>query len=147
MQWAKLSGFSPIIAVASQHNANLAKAQGATHVIDRKLSQDQIVEQVKAIVGDLVDLSYETVVEDETIALSAAAVKPGGQLVAILPGKEPLIQQLSEPKNVQWIIARGLQSTEQNKGALLSLLLRLPELIDEGAIKVCLSGRDFRDPC
>ena len=133
--------------MASQHNANLAKAQGATHVIDRMLPQDQIVEQVKAIVGDLVDLSYETVVEDETIALSAAAVKPGGQLVAILPGKEPLIQQLSEPKNVQWIIAHGLQSTEQNKGALLSLLQKLSELIDEGEIKVCLSGLDFRDLC
>ena len=64
--------------MASLHNADLAKAQGATHVIDRMLPQDQIVEQVKAIVGDLVDLSYETVVEDETIALSAAAVKPGG---------------------------------------------------------------------
>ncbi|RPD53645.1 GroES-like protein [Lentinus tigrinus ALCF2SS1-7] len=135
LQWAKIAGFGPIIAVASLHNTGLVKAYGATHVIDRKLSQDKIIEQVKAIAGGLVDLSYETVVEEETITLSAAAVRPGGQLVVVLPGKEPLIQKLTEPKDVQWVIARGLQSTEQNKGALLGLLRKLPELLEEGVIK------------
>ncbi|KAI0705979.1 GroES-like protein [Cerioporus squamosus] len=135
LQWAKLSGFSPIIATASLHNTELLKSQGATHVIDRKLPHDKAIEQIKTIAGDLVDISYETVVEEDTITLSAAAVRPGGQLVVILPGKEPLIQKLSEPKEVQWIIARGLQSTEQNKGALSGLLPKLPGLIEEGVIK------------
>ncbi len=139
LQWAKLSGFNPIISTASLHNTELLKSQGATHVIDRKLPHDAIVEQVKAIAGGLVDLSYDTVVEEETITLSAAAVRPGGQLVVILPGKEQLLQKLSEPKDVQWIIARGLQSTEQNKGALSGLLQTLPDLINEGVIKVRLS--------
>ncbi|RDX49043.1 NAD(P)-binding protein [Lentinus brumalis] len=135
LQWARLSGFGPIITTASLHNTELLKSQGATHVLDRKLPQDTIVEQVKAIAGDLVDLSYDTVVEDDTIALTAAAVKPGGQLVVSIHGKEELVTKLTKPKGIQWMIGRGLQSTEQNKGALSGLLRKLPGLIEEGVIK------------
>ncbi|TFK83846.1 GroES-like protein [Polyporus arcularius HHB13444] len=95
-----------------------------------------IVEEVKAIAGDLVDLSYDTVVEDDTIALATAAVKPRAQLVVSIHGKEELVTKLTKPKGIQWIIGRGLQSTEQNKGALSGLLPKLPGLIEEGVIKV-----------
>ncbi len=136
LQWAKLSGFSPIITTASLHNTELLKSQGATHVLDRKLPQGTIVEQVKAIACGLVDLSYDTVVENDTIALATAAVKPGGQLVVSIHGKEELLTKLTKHKGVQWLIGRGLQSTEQNKGALSGLLPKLPGLIKEGVIKV-----------
>ena len=81
------------------------------------------------------DLAYDTIVEDDTIALAVAAVKPGGKLVAILPTKEPLIRQLCKPKNVQWITAK-LHSSEHNKDAFLALLSRLPGLLEEGVLKV-----------
>ena len=87
------------------------------------------------VVGGLVDVAYDTIVEDDTIALAVAAVKPGGKLVAILPTKEPLIRELSEPKNVQWITAK-LHSSEHNKEAFLELLSRLPGLLEEGVLKV-----------
>ena len=65
MQWARLSGFNPVITTASLHNTELLKSHGATHVIDRKLSQDAIVEQVHVIVvGGLVDVAYDTIVEE-----------------------------------------------------------------------------------
>ena len=48
IQFARLSGFSTIIATASPQNTTLLKSLGATHVIDRKLPSEKIIEEVNS---------------------------------------------------------------------------------------------------
>lgn len=136
MQFAKLSGFNPILTTASPHNAPLLKTFGATHVVDRKLSVEKIIAEIHAIAGGPVDLVYDTVSEDSTLALAEAAVRQGGQVVVVDPGKGELFQKLFGPKGVEWVIARGIQSSERNKGALAGLWRKLPGLLEEGVLKV-----------
>ncbi|TFK83844.1 GroES-like protein, partial [Polyporus arcularius HHB13444] len=135
IQFAKLSGYSPIIATASTHNASLVKLYGATHVVDRKLSEERTIAEVHAIAGGPVDLVYDAVSEDSTLHLAGAAVREGGQVVVVLPGQEELFKKLFDPKHVEWVIARGFQSSERNKGALAGLWKQLPELLKEGVLK------------
>ena len=136
IQFAKLSGFNPIIVTASPHNAPLLKTYGATHVIDRKLPQERILAEVRAIAGDLVDLVYDGVTDDSTVALATVAVKDGGQVVFVLPLQEEILKGAFEPRGVQWVIAEGLQSFEVNKGALVGLWRKLPELLKEKILRV-----------
>ena len=49
IQFAKLSGFSPIITTASKHNETYLKSLGATHVIDRSIPLSELPQAVKAI--------------------------------------------------------------------------------------------------
>ncbi|KAI0705980.1 GroES-like protein [Cerioporus squamosus] len=135
IQFAKLSGYNPIITTASSHNASLVRLYGATHVIDRKLSEESTIAEIRAIAGGPVDLVYDAVSDDGTITLAAAAVQEGGQAVVVLPDKEELYKKLFDPKHVEWVIARGFQSSERNKGALAGLWRKLPELLEEGALK------------
>lgn len=137
LQFAKLSGFTNIIATASLRNSDLLHDYGATHVIDRTLPEEKIVEQVKAIVGGPVDISYDAVSTAETTKLSVAVLKPdGGRLVYVFFGQGALIAELTAGKNVEAVCARGLQTSERNLGALASLYAKLPELIKEKALKV-----------
>ncbi len=147
IQFAKLSGYSPIIATASTHNASLVKLYGATHVVDRKLSEQRTIAEVTAIAGGPVDLVYDAVSEDSTLHLAGAAVREGGQVVVVLPGQEELFKKLFDPKHVEWVIARGFQSSDRNKGALAGLWKKLPELLKEGVLKVCASPNAATRTC
>ncbi len=147
IQFAKLSGYNPIIATASTHNASFVKLYGATHVVDRKLSEERTIAEVHAIAGGPVDLVYDAVSEDSTLRLAAAAVREGGQAVVVLPGQEELSKTLFDPKHVEWVIARGFQSSERNKGALAGLWKKLPELLKEGALKVRASPKTATRTC
>ncbi|RPD53644.1 GroES-like protein [Lentinus tigrinus ALCF2SS1-7] len=136
IQFAKLSGFNPIITVASAHSAPLLKLYGATHVVDRKLSREDTIAEVRSILaGGLVDLVYDAISEDSTLALAAAAVREGGQAVFVAPGQEGNLKKIFEARGVEWVIARGMLSSERNKGALAGLWRKLPDLLEEGALK------------
>lgn len=137
LQFAKLSGFGPIITTTSLHNADFVKSYGATHVIDRKLSSDRIVEEVKIIAGGPVDLAYDAISEPDTLALSAAVLPQGGQFVYVLPDKEELVSRLVSEKNLKAVFAIAVQSLEKNRGALVDLYSKLPEYLEQGVIKVC----------
>lgn len=52
IQFAKLAGIGTIITVASKNGERVLKSLGATHVIDRHASNDEIEGQVREIVGD-----------------------------------------------------------------------------------------------
>ncbi|KAI0742460.1 GroES-like protein [Daedaleopsis nitida] len=136
LQFAKLSGFTNIITTASLHNSDLVKEYGATHVIDRKLPDEKIVEAVKAIAGGLVDISYDAISVPDTAKLSVAVLKPdGGQLVYVQYTLETLLKELTTGTNIETVCARGIQSSERNLGALAGLYAKLPDLLRERALK------------
>lgn len=61
LQLAKLAGIGRAIAIASKSNEKQLKSLGATHVVDRHQSLDEIDKEVRAIVGDELTLVYDCV--------------------------------------------------------------------------------------
>ncbi|KAI1789677.1 GroES-like protein [Ganoderma leucocontextum] len=134
IQFASLSGFSPIITTASLRNRDLLDSFGATHVVDRTLPSERIVEQVKAIVNGPVDLAYDAVSEESTVKIAGAVLRSGGQLVVVLPNAAEFIKDDIEEKKIQAIQAQGVMSGV-NRGALAGLWEKLPEFLEKGLIK------------
>ncbi|KAF9233968.1 chaperonin 10-like protein [Melanogaster broomeanus] len=67
IQFAKLSGFSPIITTASPHNTDLLKHLGATDVIDRNDTPASFTASVARITGGHpISLVYDSVAHEDT---------------------------------------------------------------------------------
>ncbi len=135
IQFAELSGFGPIITTASLRHRDLLTSFGATHVLDRTLPSENILEEVQAIANGPVDLAFDAVSENDTLQLASAAVRFGGQLVVVLPGSEESIKDVIQEKKIQAVPAVGRMSGV-NRGALDGLWEKLPEFLEKGLIKV-----------
>ena len=84
---AKYQGFSPILATASPHNAEMLKALGATAVLDRTLAPAALLDAITAIAagaGAPLALAYDAISLPDTQALAHAALGPRGRLVLVL---------------------------------------------------------------
>ena len=84
IQLAKLSGFSPIIATASIKNAEAIKQLGAHAVIDRSLSEDEIIAKVKEITDKPITYVYDSISSGTTQQLGTRILAPGGHLLIVL---------------------------------------------------------------
>jgi len=84
IQLAKLSGFSPIIVTASLHNAEFLRSLGATHVLDRNLTLEQLRGEIVKITKEPLDLIYDAVSVPETQLAAYELLAPGGTLVLVL---------------------------------------------------------------
>jgi NADPH2:quinone reductase len=61
LQLAKLAGIGRVIAIASKSNERQLKSLGATHVVDRHQSLDEIDQEVRALVGDDLTMVYDCI--------------------------------------------------------------------------------------
>ena len=138
IQFARLSGFSTIVAVASLHNSDLLKGLGATHVLDRKLSADSLREESTKIAGGLFDIAYDAVSLPETLPISYSLTKPHGDLVTLLPPGNVQDGDEASGKRVHMASAPYFVMPV-NHEICVSLLESLPRLIEAGDIKVRLS--------
>ncbi|THH08859.1 hypothetical protein EW145_g2417 [Phellinidium pouzarii] len=128
IQLAKLSGFSPIIATASQHNAELLKSVGATHVIDR--NADVLAEATK-IAGSPVKIVFDTVSAKDTQTQAWELLAPGGVLLLVLP------QQIDTAKypNKTAIAINIDRNVPDGRPLVVSLYSKLTQLLADGSIK------------
>ncbi|EKM58608.1 uncharacterized protein PHACADRAFT_253070 [Phanerochaete carnosa HHB-10118-sp] len=78
IQFAKLSGFSPIIVTASKQNEAYLKSLGATHVIDRNIPLADLPASVKAVTKKPIKVSYDAISEPETQNATYDVLAPGG---------------------------------------------------------------------
>lgn len=87
IQLAKMSGFNPIIASASTHNAEYVKAAGATHVIDYKATPygPAFVRAVSAITSAPVKVVYDIAASPESQAMCWDILAPGGRQICAQP--------------------------------------------------------------
>ena len=133
IQFARLSGFSPIIATASLHNAEYLKSLGATHVIDRTLPTDTVRAKAEDLAGGPFDLVYDAVSTSDTMPLAYALTSPSGDMVVVSPPSN--LARDEEPKK-KVHMARGLLALPGNEDIGASLLGALPVLLEAGEIKV-----------
>ncbi len=83
IQWARLSGFSPIVTTASLSNEAFLKSLGATHVVGRGAAR---AEEIKNILpGGATSLVWDAISEEETQKLAIAVTKPNADIILSLP--------------------------------------------------------------
>jgi NADPH:quinone reductase-like Zn-dependent oxidoreductase len=129
LQFAKLSGFSPIIATASPANFSLVKTLGATHVVDRKLL-GSLGEEVAKITTEPIQYAYDAWGDAQTQQALHDILAPRGRLVIVNP------KQIEERDGKTLFQVFGYVQVEGNRKVGASLFGALERLLSEGIIKV-----------
>jgi NADPH:quinone reductase len=87
IQLASLAGIGKIVVVASASNAAELKSYGATHVIDRHASNEEIKSHIQSIIGDHLLYVYDAINIEHTLAVSLLSSARKGKVATLLPGK------------------------------------------------------------
>ncbi|PCH39326.1 GroES-like protein [Wolfiporia cocos MD-104 SS10] len=132
IQVAKLAGFSPIITTASLTNADYLRGLGATHVLDRKLSAEQLKAQVSSITSASIQIVYDAISEADTQVAAYDLVSSGGTLVLVLANSIPESKRTSDKKIVN---VYGVVNAPENRATGASLYNQLTRLLENGSIK------------
>ncbi|PCH39325.1 GroES-like protein [Wolfiporia cocos MD-104 SS10] len=132
IQVAKLAGFSPIITTASLTNADYLRGLGATHVLDRKLSAEQLKAQVSSITSASIQIVYDAISEADTQVAAYDLVSSGGTLVLVLANSIPESKRTSDRKIVNVF---GNVNAPDNRATGASLYKQLTRLLENGSIK------------
>lgn len=135
IQLAKLSGFSLIITTASLEHAEYLKSIGATHVIDRSLSDSDLAVVISRITQD-VPIKYvvDSISTPDTQQMAYKLLAPGGQLAIF----QPVAAKRTKKKDI--IQVHGFLRLPANIELLETLYHdHFERLLKEGAIKVSCS--------
>jgi NADPH2:quinone reductase len=98
IQLAALAGVGDIIVVAGTSSTKELKGYGATHIIDRHLSNEEIKSQVDAITNGNCIYVCDTVNRNHTLAVSILSATRRGKVVTLLRG-EADESKIGEKKN------------------------------------------------
>ncbi|KAF8805430.1 GroES-like protein [Phlegmacium glaucopus] len=131
IQFAKLSGFSPIITTASLGHVEFLKSLGATHVIDRSVSASALASEVGRITQNApIKYAVDSVSLADTQQAAYDLLAPGGQLAIFLGvAVKPV-----EGKRIFSVV--GFARHPPNVELLETLYHdNLERLLEEGAIK------------
>lgn len=129
IQFAKLSGFSPIITTASLSNTELVKSLGATHVIDRSVDLATALAPITATAGPLKHI-FDAIGEVETQEASYAVLADGGKLITV--GHVPIKAPVPEKEVIEvW----GATYIPPNRAFGVVLLEKLTGLLESGEFK------------
>ncbi|MFN8223441.1 MAG: zinc-binding dehydrogenase [Gaiellales bacterium] len=110
---ARLAGADPIVAIDRvPDKLELARAQGATHVIDAG-AVDDVVAAVRELAEDGVDHAFEVIGRPETIRLAWDAIRPGGSVVVV--GLAPVGVEASIPA-IEFLSDKSLKGTYYGSG-------------------------------
>ena len=129
-----MSGFNPIITTASLHNTDTLKESGATHVLDRNLSSDTLLTEIRRIVaGTPIKTVYDSVSWPDTQNLGYDALAPGG---AIVIDQSPAIEKDKLTSNKRVCMVFGDVSIPKHHKLGADLYSKLPQWLSDGSIKV-----------
>ncbi|KDR68605.1 hypothetical protein GALMADRAFT_1037218 [Galerina marginata CBS 339.88] len=131
LQFAKLSGFSPIITTASLKHADVLKPLGATNILDRNLPADSLIAEVNKLTeGKPIKLIFDTVASESTQQVGVDILSSGGKMVLV--GAATV--KVPEDKMVNYIV--GVASLPHNTELLKTLYHdKISELLEKGIIK------------
>lgn len=133
IQFAKLSGFSPIITTASLRNTDLLKSLGATHVIDRNTPASSFASEIATITTKPITLVFDSIAAEETQQLGYDTLAEGGHIVIVL---QPSFKETpGSTKKVVRVL--GNVQVPENKEIGRVLAQHLPALLEAGDIIVC----------
>ncbi|KAF5359478.1 hypothetical protein D9756_003554 [Leucocoprinus leucothites] len=129
IQLARLSGFSPIIATASLKHTTYLQSLGATHVLDRNLSTDELKSQIATITNNKpIKYVYDTISLSDTQQTGSDILAPGGYLMLVLA---PTVTPAD--KTIARVVA--FRKMEQNVELAKGLYTKLTEWLESGVIQ------------
>ncbi|KAH7888954.1 chaperonin 10-like protein [Phlebopus sp. FC_14] len=128
IQFARLSGFSPIIATASLHNAPLLRSLGATHVIDRNTPTSEIARELAKITSVPLSLLFDSISAEELRQVGFDLLGSGGHYVIVSPS--PLRPPEGSDKKGVSVFATVL--VDENRPFGRALAKHLPKLVEDG---------------
>ncbi|THH28971.1 hypothetical protein EUX98_g5214 [Antrodiella citrinella] len=129
IQFAKLSGFSPIIATASPANNDLLKSLGATHVIDRSADLPSALSTLTSLPTALRYI-FDAVGQPDTQSVAYGVLASGGTLITV--GHVP-IKNIMVEKEV--VVLWGVFYIPTNRRFGVEVMSHLTELLENGDIK------------
>ncbi|KAG6810134.1 hypothetical protein H0H92_013166 [Tricholoma furcatifolium] len=129
IQFARLSGFSPIITTASLKHKEYLESLGATDILDRNLSSDKLSAKISKIAKDPIQIIYDAVSSPDTQNMGYHLLAEGGKLVVLL---EPTITR-ETGKNV--IRVMGIFTLHFSRELGVQLYSAMTNLLAEGLIK------------
>ncbi|KAL7932979.1 GroES-like protein [Trichoderma chlorosporum] len=135
VQLARWAGFGTIIAIAGKAKSNLLHELGATHVIDRTLSDDDIEAQVRSIVGDdLLHVCTAVLAKDLTLGARLLSNSKKGILVPLTAGE---VDDTKLNKQAGYELRRFLCRPHEDDRRELSTVFwkSFPELVEKGFFK------------
>ncbi|HKZ96894.1 MAG TPA: quinone oxidoreductase [Hyphomicrobiaceae bacterium] len=134
-QWAKALGATLIGTVGSEDKARIAKAHGATHVINYR--DEDFVVRVKEITGgEGCDVVYDSVGKD-TFPASLACLKPKGLWVSVGNASGPVPPfELSLLKGSLFATRPTLMAYTEKRADLLANAAELFEMVARGSIEI-----------
>ncbi|RPD59732.1 GroES-like protein [Lentinus tigrinus ALCF2SS1-6] len=133
IQIAKLANFSPIITTASPHNTAFLRSLGATHVVDRSLSDTAILAELPKLTGGKpLQFVFDAISLPDTQVLAYQATARGGTVVYVLPEVTPLKQE-GDGKTVSRVA--GSVHFPGNAQCGEEMYAHLTEWLEKGIIK------------
>lgn len=135
IQYSKLASIGTVIAIASAGRAEELKKLGATHVIDRHASVEEIQRAVKDISGEEgVQNIYDCVSWDYTLPISLLSTSKPSVLLTLHPVEEAekLANDLRPKARVQFILG----TADFIQPATAQFWEALPVWVKEGALAV-----------
>lgn len=133
IQLASLAGIGKIVAVASASNAAELKSYGATHIIDRHASNEEIKSHIQEITGDDLLYVYDTINKDHTLAVSLLSSTRNGKVATLLPG-EVDTAKIGE-KKAGFRIAHTFGSSHLHRDLGRKFWKELPSWVESGKLK------------
>ncbi|KAH7903313.1 hypothetical protein BJ138DRAFT_1168313 [Hygrophoropsis aurantiaca] len=130
IQFARLSGFSPILTTASSHNHSLLKSLGATHVLDRNLTFSDISEEISKIIDAPLKVIYDAVMTPATSQGGYDILSAGGHIVTALGAA--IKTQEGDDKNIVGVF--GDFHAPQNFALGTVIVSHLTKLLADGDI-------------
>ena len=140
IQFARLSGFSPIITTASLHNTALLESLGATHILSRSLSFSELATEIKFILaGAALHTVYDAVSSQETQQLGWDLLSSGGTIAVVLPPDVGLVRRGEDEGERAKQVAHVWNQPQvpRNREFARKLFAALEALLANGDIVVC----------
>ncbi|KAJ3539679.1 hypothetical protein NMY22_g4626 [Coprinellus aureogranulatus] len=133
IQLAKLSGFTYILTTASLHNTGYLQSLGATHVLDRKLSPEQLVSEISKIPNiPKIQYAFDAYGEQETsFAAAVAALSSEGRVVTVTP----TIQGDNLPEGRKKSSFMALKFIPASRALYAELFAEITKLLENGSIR------------
>lgn len=131
IQLARVSGFSPIIAIASRIHEEYLKSLGATHVINRHGERDDLKKAITGTTTAPIEIAYDAVSFPETQQVAFEILAPNGILVTTL---QPVVKE-DQGKGRKVVATYGSPHHSANNTLCQGLWSVLEDWLHRGVIK------------
>jgi NADPH:quinone reductase len=134
VQLAALAGVGRIIVVGGDE-AEL-KSYGATHLIDRHATNDELTKRIRDITGDELLYAYDAInpAADQTIAVNALSSTKKGKFARLLP-REPPHEDRLHPKKEGYQLINVFGSSQVKPALCKPFWDHVPQYFTEGKLK------------